>query len=109
MSHKKIDFSKIEWESARPGIRSKSFEQNGKEIRLIELDRDLEHPDWCLTGHVGYVIEGELEIEFDGEILNFSKGDALFITAGEKDKHIPKALSKKVSLVLVEEILQSLD
>lgn len=104
MSEKKIDFEKVEWENSSPFLRSKSFEQNGKKVRVVELKKGLDHPDWCETGHIGYVLEGELDIDFDGEILNYKRGDVLFIASGETEKHIPIPKSEKVLLLLVEEI-----
>lgn len=104
MSIKKIDFSSIEWDSSKPKVKSKIFQQSGRQIRVLELSKGLYHPDWCVTGHIGCVIEGEIEIDFDGEILTYKKGDALFIKAGEEEKHIPKPLTDKVILFLVEEV-----
>lgn len=103
MSEKKIDFEKVVWEETSPHFRSKSFEQNNKKVRIVELKKGLHHPDWCETGHIGYVLEGELNIDFDGEILNYKRGDILFIAPGQNEKHIPIPKSEKVLLLLVEE------
>ncbi len=104
MSERRIDFSRIDWEEKADGLRTKNFETDGKRFRFLEISRGLVHPDWCVTGHIGYVVEGELEIDFGSEIINYSAGDALFIKAGEREKHIPKPVSEKVLLFLVEEI-----
>ena len=104
MSANKIDFSAMDWEKSESGIKSKSSEQNRKKIRLLELHKGLKHPEWCVTGHIGYIIEGELEIEFNGRIVNISKGDALIIAAGEEEKHIPKPISENVVMLLVEDV-----
>ena len=104
MSKKKIDFSELSWERSAVGIKSKSSEQNGKKLRLVDLSKELEHPDWCEVGHIGFVVEGEIEIAFNNEIIRYSTGDALIIPSGVGDKHIPKPLSDKVILFLIEEV-----
>jgi quercetin dioxygenase-like cupin family protein len=43
------------------------------------------------TGHVSYVIEGEMEIEFDDRVEKYRAGDGLVIPAGMMDRHRPKA------------------
>lgn len=73
-------------------------------MRLLELAKDLDHPNWCKVGHIGYVLKGELEIIFVDEIIRYSEGDAIIIESGEQEKHIPKPISEKVSLLLIEDI-----
>ncbi len=104
MTRRKIDFSNIEWDSSTLGVRSKAFELSGKKFRLLELQFGLEHPNWCLTGHIGYVVKGELDIIFDDETVNYTEGDAIFISSGEKERHIPKPISEKVILFLVDDL-----
>lgn len=94
----------MEWEISTVGIKAKVFEKDGKRVRWLELERGLQHPEWCVTGHIGYVVEGELEIDFNGRIVKYSAGDALFISSGDAEKHIPKPISEKVILFMVEEI-----
>jgi ethanolamine utilization protein EutQ (cupin superfamily) len=42
--------------------------------------------DWCTKGHIGYVIEGCLSIDFNGKQMNFKAGDGIFIKEGNKHK-----------------------
>ncbi len=100
---RKLDFDDLEWNLASTGIRSKAFEQNGRKVRLLELKKGLEHPNWCKTGHIGYVIEGKIEIEFSGGTEKYSKGEGIFILSGEMEKHIPKPITDKVVLFMVED------
>ena len=104
MSNKKIDFSSVEWEESSPFLRFKAFEQGNKKVRVIEIKKGFDDPEWCETGHIGYVLEGELDIDFSGEIIKYTPGDILFIAAGQEEKHIPIPVSEKVLLLLVEEI-----
>ena len=104
MFEKKIDLSNLDWEETSLFLRSKSFEQANKKVRVVEIKKGLDHPDWCKTGHIGYVLEGEFDIDFNGEIIKYKQGDILFILTGEEQKHIPIPISEKVILFLVEEI-----
>jgi mannose-6-phosphate isomerase-like protein (cupin superfamily) len=101
--HCLIEFQSLPAQASAPGISARAFTQFGKQIRLLEITRDFVEEDWCLKGHAGYVIEGELEIDFDGETIIYRAGDGLLIQPGEASRHKPKALSPIVKLFLVED------
>jgi len=100
----RIDFDSLSWESPLPGVRHKSFEHGGTKLRLAEYSRDFVAPDWCTESHVGYVLEGEVDIDFDGHVERFSAGDGLFIPEGEEHRHKPTVVTDVVRLVLVERV-----
>lgn len=83
----KIDFSEIPWERPARGVKFKAVFRDGKKLRLVEFSSDFVEEDWCVKGHIGYVLQGELEISFADKSLRFSAGDGLFIIAGESEKH----------------------
>jgi len=100
----RIDFDGVDWEPTLEGsARLKRVVRAGKIFRLVELTPATEHPEWCVTGHVGFIVEGEMEIDFDGEVKTFRAGDALIIPHGEKDRHRPRALSERALMFLIEE------
>ena len=105
MGQHKIDFNSIQWEIPADGVRSKAYKQNGKQVRLVEFSDKFVETDWCTKGHIAYILEGQLEVDFSGNKIIFNKGDGLFIPAGEKDKHKGKALTKIVRIFFVEDIL----
>lgn len=105
MEQYKIDFESIPWEIPAEGIRSKAYKQNGKQVRLVEFTDKFVESDWCRKGHFVYILDGQLEVNFNGNIVIFDKGDGLFIPEGEKDKHIGRALTKIVRMLFVEDIL----
>jgi uncharacterized cupin superfamily protein len=84
-------------------VRFKVQKVGANQLRLLEFSRDLEHPHWCTTGHLGYVLEGEMEIEFTTGVVVFRAGDGLAIPAGEVEKHRPRALTDRVRMVFVED------
>ena len=99
----RIDFDSLPWDTGSTGIRSKTALRDGRQVRLVELEgADREH-DWCVTGHVGYVLEGELEIAFEDRTERFTTGAGFFIRSGEDERHKPKAVSRRVVLLLVED------
>ncbi len=86
MNHQRFDFASVAWESPAPGLRFKAFVAEGKKLRLLEFSDELFEKDWCVKEHLGYVLEGRMTIEYDGEVIEYRAGDGLFILEGEKHK-----------------------
>jgi len=103
MARYKVDFKSIVWEQPTAGVRFKAYEQNGRKLRLVEFSEGFVEPDWCRKSHIGYVLEGQLEVDFDGKVVVFGLGDGIFIPAGEEHKHKGRAASSVVKMILVEE------
>lgn len=104
METHKILFDQIEWHTPHPGARFKVFRDGGRQVRLLELSDEFVEPQWCDKGHVGFVVSGELEIDFSGHVVHFPEGSALLIPAGASHAHKARALTPFVRLFLVEEI-----
>jgi mannose-6-phosphate isomerase-like protein (cupin superfamily) len=98
----KIDFAEIEWIDSAIGLRVKTFETDGKQLRLAEFSRNFQETDWCEKSHIGYVIAGEIEIDFAGRAEIFKQGDGIFICPGKK--HKARAMSEITRLFLVEDV-----
>jgi len=103
MEQYKIDFEPVEWEVPAEGVRFKAFEHGGRKLRLVEFAKEFIEPDWCTKGHIGYILEGQMEIDFDGNKEVFCPGDGIFIPAGEEHKHKGRVLTDIVKVVLVED------
>ncbi|MDX8400122.1 MAG: cupin domain-containing protein [Gallionellaceae bacterium] len=86
-----------------PGARCKVFSDGSKQIRLLEFTSDFVEPHWCVKAHFGFVLEGELEIDFDGKIICYGKGDGIFIPKGEAAQHQARSRTPCVQLFLVED------
>jgi quercetin dioxygenase-like cupin family protein len=104
MGSYRIDFEAIPWNTPAPGVRSKIYKQGGRQLRLVEFSKEFVEPDWCMKGHIGCVLDGELEINFSGEFVTFKAGDGIFISAGEKGKHMARVLTDTATLLLVEDV-----
>jgi mannose-6-phosphate isomerase-like protein (cupin superfamily) len=100
---KRIAFDDMPWEVSAAGVRFKVHHDGERQLRLLEFTRELEHPHWCETGHLGFVLEGAMQVEFaDGSVEEFRAGDGVAIPGGEAEKHRPRALTDRVRLVFVE-------
>jgi quercetin dioxygenase-like cupin family protein len=103
MEQYKIDFDSMVWETPTAGVKFKAYQQGGRKLRLAEFTKEFVEPDWCTKGHIGYILQGEMEIDFGGQVIMFSEGDGLFIPAGEEHKHKAKVLTDVVKIILVED------
>ncbi len=95
-------FADMAWETPAAGIRQKVFRQGEKSLRLVQFDKDMRHPQWCTVGHMGYVLEGTLEVTFAEQTVIYHQGDGLIIPPGDTDKHKPKAVTASVTLFLID-------
>ena len=100
-----VRFKEIDWETPAPGVRQKTLRKKDQQVRLLEFSDELNEEDWCLKGHIVYVVEGELSIHFKNKKVVYSKGDGLWIMPGEKYAHKPIVeKGGKALLVLFEEL-----
>lgn len=100
----KVLFDEIEWQSPQPGARFKLFREGSRQVRLLELSPEFVESEWCEKGHVGFVVAGELDIDFSGKVIRFPQGSALLIPAGQSQAHKARAVTAVVRLFLVEEV-----
>jgi len=100
----RIVFDELEWITPGDDIRYKCYQHDGFQLRLVEFGKKMMHPEWCLKGHLGYIVDGKLELTFSGEKEIYQPGDAIFIPDGERHKHRPKVLTDKVTFFSVEKI-----
>ena len=104
MKQHKIDFKSLAWETPAAGVRFKAWERSGRRLRLAEFTKEFVEPDWCTRGHIGYILDGRIEIDFDGRVIAFGPGDGLFIPAGREHRHKARILTDTARLVLVEDV-----
>ncbi len=97
----RVAFDQLAWEIVAQGMRQKVFDQQEVRLRIVEYGRDFKESDWCIRGHVGYVIEGEMQIDFDGQITTVRADEAILIPAGRRHRH--HATVQPTTLFLVEQ------
>lgn len=91
------------WTSPREGVRFKTYKQADQQLRLVEFTKEFIELDWCQKAHTGYVLEGEMVIDFNGKLTPFKAGDALIIPQGDEHKHKAHVTSERVMLFLAEQ------
>jgi quercetin dioxygenase-like cupin family protein len=99
----KVDFRALDWQPALPDARFKIYREAARQIRLVEFTAAFTEPDWCEKGHIGLVLEGELEIDFHGRVIRYPEGSGIFIPPGPESGHKARSLTPVVQLVLVED------
>jgi mannose-6-phosphate isomerase-like protein (cupin superfamily) len=103
MTQYRIDFSDVEWQSPIPGVRHKIVVEGNTKLRLVEYTPEMA-PHWCSVGHVGQILDGRFEIEFDSGTDVFEAGDGVLIPSGETHRHKARALTDVVRALFVEEV-----
>ncbi len=99
----RVDFELLPWQAPAPGVRFKACEHDGQRLRMAEFTKDFVEADWCVKGHVGYVLEGVIEVDFHKREEVFVAGDGLFIPPGNEHGHKAHAVTNSVTLILVDE------
>ena len=72
------------WADDVPGIRAREAHVDGRRWAIVEYAAGARREEYCLDGHAGYVLEGEIEYEFsDGDPpMVVSQGDAFTLATG---------------------------
>jgi quercetin dioxygenase-like cupin family protein len=104
MSSFKVDFDSLDWQPMLTGARTKIHRDGSKQFRLVELTAEFVEPHWCEKGHVGYVLAGVLEIDFQGKVVSYPEGSGVFIPPGAASAHKARAVTPVVRFILVEDI-----
>ncbi len=99
----RVDLESMPWQAPAPGVRFKAYEHDGQRLRLAEFTKEFVEADWCVKGHVGYVLEGVIAVDFHQREEVFVAGDGLFIPPGNEHGHKARAVTNFVTLILVDE------
>lgn len=97
-----IRFDGVDFKDAHPGMREKCIIRGGKKLRLLEITPEFREVDWCERGHVGCVLDGDLEMTYEDRSETLHAGDGIFIVP--RERHRAKALSPAAVLMLVEDV-----
>jgi quercetin dioxygenase-like cupin family protein len=104
MERYRVDFASMPWEHRAAAVRFKAYEHDGRRVRLAEFTKDFVEPDWCTKGHIGYVLEGEMELDSHGQVVTLRAGDGLFVPPGNEHGHKARVLTDCAKIVLVEDV-----
>lgn len=98
-----IPFHEIDWQTVGPYCRVKVLSSGQQQLRLVEFQKGFEEEGWCEKGHIGYVVEGSLEIEFPDQTVSAQAGDAILIPGGHPTRHRAHVIGESVQLLLFED------
>ena len=84
---KAIRFERMPWQSIKPGFQVKRATSGGQALCMASYGPGFVDGFWCEDGHVGFVAEGRLTIEFPDGPQHYQAGDAFFIPAGKAARH----------------------
>jgi quercetin dioxygenase-like cupin family protein len=78
MGHERVVFSSLSWkQGGHPLEKKKTGDLGG--MTLLRFEQGFSDPNWCVNGHVGYVIEGVLRLEYQDTIVDIGPGEAFVI------------------------------
>lgn len=97
-------FSNLPWEATAPGARVKVVPLGKRRMRLVEFSREFVEPGWCTRGHLGMVLDGEMDLSINGVVHRYRAGDGIALEAGDAMRHRHQAnVTPTVTLFLVED------
>jgi len=79
-----IALERTPWADDVPGIRAREIHLDGRRWAIVEYQPRARREEFCVDGHAGYVLEGEIEYEFadDEPPMVVSQGDAFTLATG---------------------------
>ena len=87
-----IRLDTVEWADDVPGIRAREASVEGRRWAIVEYERGARRLEWCRDGHVGLVLTGAVEYEFeDGGGLTVRRGDAFQLATGRAHRGTNRA------------------
>lgn len=90
----------VPWTQLAPGLREKAHDAGERRFRILEFSEPFEEPDWCVNGHTGYVLKGEIVVNVNGEFVTFRQGDVINLPQGVRHRH--DSTTKTATLFLIE-------
>lgn len=94
-------FAEMPWAQTAPHAYEKRVTIGNHAVRLLRLEPGFVERDWCERPHFGYVVEGQLCIEFEQSSVTYVQGDYIAITGASDTRH-RAVVSEAVTLFLVE-------
>jgi hypothetical protein len=78
---RRVPFDELPWADDAPGIRAREVDVGGARWATVEYAEGVGREEWCEVGHRGYVIQGEIEYEFDdgSAPLRAKEGEAFLL------------------------------
>jgi len=82
-----VPFEAEQWLDEAPGVRALIREVEGGRWAIVEYAPGAGRPEWCEVGHVGYVVSGEIEYEFEsGGSITARTGEGFVLPGGDNHR-----------------------
>jgi quercetin dioxygenase-like cupin family protein len=82
--HEVIRFNEAEWVAEGDGVRALVRDVDSARWAIVEYAPGSGRDEWCVVGHVGYVLAGEIEYSFEaGGTLTARAGEGFVLPAGD--------------------------
>ena len=85
MAFERIAYPELPWTAGANPLEGKKTAALGR-ATLLRFAPGFADPSWCDTGHAGYVIEGRLRMEIDGESQEVGPGEGFVIEPGTRHR-----------------------
>lgn len=85
MSFTRLPFSSLGWTSGAHPLEKKKLVA-GHPVVLLEFASGFEDPQWCVRGHVIYVLTGALELLLDERTEQLQAGDGCVLEQGTRHR-----------------------
>jgi len=60
-----VPFDAEQWAHEADGVRALVRDVDGKRWAVVDYAPGSGRPEWCSVGHLGFVLSGEIEYEFE--------------------------------------------
>jgi quercetin dioxygenase-like cupin family protein len=94
-------FAEMAWTKIAPHAYEKRVDSGNHLLRLVRFEPEFVERDWCERPHFGYVVDGQLAIQFDQSTVTYADGDYIAIPGGRETRHRAQ-VAERVILFLVE-------
>ena len=81
-----LDFSETELKKNPDHTAFREIFIKNKHVEIVEYEENASHPDWCTTGHIGFVLEGEIMYELEKGEIRAQKGKGFFLPSGTRHR-----------------------
>ncbi|HIF33594.1 MAG TPA: cupin domain-containing protein [Planctomycetaceae bacterium] len=82
-----FSLEQLPWVQRSPGMREKVYEHGDRRFRIVEFTAAFREPDWCVEEHVGYVLDGEIDVLVDGHTVTYRKKGVVDLPSGTRHRH----------------------
>jgi hypothetical protein len=102
MESRPVDLAAQSLQPEAPGIASRALDVNGVRWALVDYEPGVLREEWCLEGHSGLVLEGDVTYEFESgrEPMALRQGDAF--TLADREGHRGRAGPEGARLFLID-------